>query len=109
MQIPLARKCGWPTYIDWAALSQRVYALQEWLQRIVDDVDEDFLPGNERIVEVDTPEEDDAKDDVKLLATRPRKGSAFWREVVRSVRRTGSMRATGVGGQMATFSKTQPG
>ncbi|GJE91289.1 hypothetical protein PsYK624_074380 [Phanerochaete sordida] len=110
-QIPLAQRRGWPTRIDWAKLAMRVRQLKHHLQRIVDDVDEEFIPGNERSAD-DSETDDldaDAVDDKNLLTSRPRKGSAFWKEVVKSVRKKGARKAAGVRGQMTSFTKTQPG
>lgn len=86
--------------------------MRYYLQRIVDDVDEDFLPGHERQRHDDEADENlalDAEDDEDLLETRPRKGSAFWREVVRSVKKKGARKAAGMRAQMTSFAKTQPG
>ena len=107
---PLAQQRGWPTEIEWDRLSNRIVKLRSRLQAIVDDVDEDFEPGRERPQD-DTDEDkgEDAKDDEFLLDFRPRKGSLFWIEVVRSVRKRGSKNAAGVYAQMSNFSKTQPG
>ena len=72
----------------------------------MDDVDEDFLPGRERLHE---DEAINVEEDQELLKDRPRKGSTFWKDVVRSVRQKGARKAAGVRGQMTTFAKTQPG
>ena len=58
---------------------------------------------------LDVPAIGDEEDDDELRKTRPRKGSAFWREVVKDVRKKGVIRNSGIGGQMSTFSKVQPG
>ncbi|EKM49051.1 uncharacterized protein PHACADRAFT_214526 [Phanerochaete carnosa HHB-10118-sp] len=111
-QIPLAKKRGWPTYVEWSKLAERVRRLEEHFRRIVDDMDEEFLPGQERSTDGNDGAEDlsaDAKDDEDLLMSRPRKGSAFWREVVRSVKKRGARKAAGVRSQMTSFAKTQPG
>lgn len=111
-QIPLAQQRGWPTEIEWGELAGRVRRLRYYLQRIVNDVDEDFLPGHERHRDDDEDDENlalDAEDDENILETRPRKGSAFWREVVRSVKKKGARKAAGMRAQMTSFTKTQPG
>ena len=46
VHVPLAEKNGWPMKIKWDELSDRVTALKEVLKRIVDDVDEEWLPGH---------------------------------------------------------------
>ncbi|TFY64647.1 hypothetical protein EVJ58_g2485 [Rhodofomes roseus] len=101
-QIPKAQARGWPTKIDWDSVAPRVKALRAKLQEIIDDVDEDFLPGAHRA-------DDAGDDDVARWSDRPRKGSTFWRDVVKSVRKSGSRKTAGVAGQLANFSKTQPG
>lgn len=112
VQVPLARKRGWPTQIDWEGLRGRVCAMKEVLGAIMRDVDEAFVPGREKGAGADEKagrDEEDAVDDLELLKTRPRMGSAFWKEVVKGVKNKGSRQASGVRGQMTSFSKTQPG
>ncbi|OSX64116.1 hypothetical protein POSPLADRAFT_1137777 [Postia placenta MAD-698-R-SB12] len=99
-QVPLAKRRGWPTEIEWDRVGARVAALKPRLQAILDDIDEDFLPGASRKEEY----EEDGQ-----YADRPRKGSVFWRDVVKSVRKKGSRQTAGVAGQFASFDKTQPG
>ncbi|KAI0339419.1 hypothetical protein BDW22DRAFT_1380615, partial [Trametopsis cervina] len=76
---PLAQRRGWPMQIDWESLPDRIFALKARLQTIA------------------------------LLTHRPRKGSLFWIDVVRSVRKRGSNNLSGIHDQMSNFSKTQPG
>lgn len=102
-QVPKAQARGWPTNIDWNRVAPRVKALKPRLQEIIDDVDEEFLPGAHR---ADGAEGDD---DIEIWADKPRKGSIFWQDVVKSVRKSGSRKTAGVAGQLANFSKTQPG
>ncbi|THH00643.1 hypothetical protein EW026_g1928 [Hermanssonia centrifuga] len=109
IQIPLAQQKGWPTKIAWEKLGKRIKSIKSRLQAIVDDVDEQFLPGHERQDVDDDEDETAAVDDKQLLKTRPRMGSAFWREVVKNVKKKGSRKATGIHGQMSNFSKIQPG
>ncbi|KAI0685902.1 RTC4-like domain-containing protein [Cytidiella melzeri] len=107
---PLAQDKGWPVEIEWDGLAARVLRLQSKLQAIVDDVDEDFEPGKERFDGgANDQEQGDAEDDGLLLDYRPRKGSLFWIDITRSVKRHGSSNAAGVRAQMANFSKSQPG
>ena len=95
--VPRARKRGWPTTIDWDALSGRIVRLRNHLQAIVDDVDEEFAP------------------EVSGVGAgaggsgRPRKENKFWEEVVKNVKQQGSRWTTGVRGQFQHFNKTQPG
>ncbi|KAH9921093.1 RTC4-like domain-containing protein, partial [Amylocystis lapponica] len=103
-QVPRAQQLGWPAEIAWARVRPRVEAMRARLQEIVDDVDEEFQPG----VTHWTREDDDEEDEEKY-AGRPRKSSVFWRDVIKSVRKTGSRRTTSIRGQFSSFSKTQPG
>lgn len=115
--IPMAEANGWPTRIQWSELGARIARRKEQLQAIIDDLDEDFLPGRqkleERLPEDDVTDNDSAGDedheDEELQKARPRKGSVFWKEVVKNVRKEGSKKASGVRGQFSSFEKTQPG
>ncbi|KAI0085733.1 RTC4-like domain-containing protein, partial [Irpex rosettiformis] len=107
---PLAQQRGWPTEIEWDGLCERIAKFKTKLQAIVDDVDEDFEPGRERLQDDgDVDDADDAEDDEFLLDYRPRKGSLFWIEVVRAAKKRGSRSASGMRAQMSNFTKTQPG
>ena len=100
--MPKAQARGWPTTIDWERVPLRVRALRARWQAIIDDIDGDFVPGAHR----GHGREDYADVDWE---GRPRKSSVFWQDVVRSVRKDGSRKTAGVAGQLANFSKTQPG
>lgn len=108
VHVPLAEKNGWPMKIKWDELSDRVTALKEVLKRIVDDVDEEWLPGH-----VMTEEEKKAvvkvEEDPYMQQQYPRKGSTFWKEVIKNVKTHGSKQAVGVRNQFSNFAKTQPG
>ncbi|KAI0788711.1 RTC4-like domain-containing protein [Abortiporus biennis] len=106
-QVPLAKKHGWPTSIDWGAVSSRVEKFERMLRRIVEDVDEDFLPG--KSTEEKEGKQDDVEEDEELLKHRPRKASTFWKDVTRNVKQKGSRKNAGVKEQLSSFSKTQPG
>ncbi|KAI1793474.1 RTC4-like domain-containing protein [Ganoderma leucocontextum] len=93
--VPRARKRGWPTTIDWDALSGRISRLRRHLQAIVNDVDEEFAPNVPR--------------SGTSGSMRPRKENEFWVEAVKNVRQQGSRQTTGVRGQFQHFNKTQPG
>ena len=93
--IPRACKRGWPTTIDWEALSGRISRLRRHLQAIVDDVDEEFASEAHRAPAGGS--------------RRPRKENEFWMEAVKNVRQQGSRRTAGVRGQFLHFNKTQPG
>lgn len=93
--IPRARRKGWPTDIAFDKVAERIAQFSKALKAIIDDVDEDFVPGTGEIADGSNP--------------RPRKDNEFWQEVVQNVRQQGSRRAAGVRGQFQHFSKTQPG
>ncbi|KAI0369107.1 hypothetical protein BV20DRAFT_411013 [Pilatotrama ljubarskyi] len=95
--VPRAGRRGWPTEIDWGALRGRVEALEGRLRAIVEDFDEDFVPGAKQ---VKTEGEE---------RRRPRKENEFWQDVVQNVKQQGSRQTTGVRGQFQHFNKTQPG
>ncbi|PCH44453.1 hypothetical protein WOLCODRAFT_123606, partial [Wolfiporia cocos MD-104 SS10] len=105
-QVPLAQQRGWPIQIDWDNLGARVRALKWHLQEIVDDVDEDFLPGAQR---KELGEDSESDSDGERWVDRPRKRCVFWKDVVKRVRKNGSRQATGIAGQFSNFDKTQPG
>ncbi|KAI0331662.1 hypothetical protein GY45DRAFT_1275558, partial [Cubamyces sp. BRFM 1775] len=98
--IPRARKKGWPTDIDWGGLKGRVECLQGKLKAIVEDLDEDFVPGAKDVVSSKGKER---------ARYRPRKENEFWQEVVQNVKQQGSRQTTGVRGQFLHFNKSQPG
>ncbi|CAL1715163.1 unnamed protein product [Somion occarium] len=110
VQIPLAQQRGWPMSIQWEDVGHRVRQLAGTLRKIVDDVDEDWLPGHVTGPSEGEDNEDDAElEDEELQGERPRKGSLFWRDVIRNVKTKGSRQAAGVRNQFSNFSKTQPG
>ena len=97
--VPRARRRGWPTTIDWDALSGRIERLRRHLRAIVDDVDEEF-----------TSEDLCPNSNVGGGGSRrPRKENEFWVEAVKNVRQQGSRQTAGVRGQFQHFNKTQPG
>lgn len=107
IQVPEARKQGWPTSIDWEQLPARVQNLESMLQKVVDDVDEGFLPGQAKLSGQEETDRDE--EDSDILLERPRRGSTFWKDVVKNVKQKGSRQTSGVRGQLSSFSKTQPG
>lgn len=105
VHVPQAQQNGWPMSIQWEELGNRVVRLKGALKRIVDDVDEEWLPGHTR--SEDENEVDVDEDEVQQ--TRPRKGSTFWKDVIRNVKSHGSRQTMGVRNQFSNFAKTQPG
>ncbi|KAJ8473086.1 hypothetical protein ONZ51_g8079 [Trametes cubensis] len=98
--IPRARRKGWPTDIDWGRLKGRVENLRGQLKAIVEDIDEDFVPGSKDAISAKGKER---------ARYRPRKENEFWQEVVQNVKQQGSRQTTGVRGQFLHFNKSQPG
>ena len=112
----MAEANGWPTRIQWSELGDRITRLKSRLESVIRDVDEDFLAGRQKPEEEDgksdhetNPEKDDDWEDEYLQVARPRKGSVFWRDVIKNVKKQGSKQASGVRGQFSNFDKTQPG
>ncbi|KAK7687762.1 hypothetical protein QCA50_008981 [Cerrena zonata] len=106
VHIPLAQRNGWPMSIQWEELGHRILQLKRVLKRIVDDVDEEWLPGH---VRSEDEEEVKVEEDEEVQQQRPRKGSTFWKDVIKSVKSHGSRQAIGVRNQFSNFTKTQPG
>ena len=99
----------WPTSVDWTVFITRIIALQSYLQRIVDDVDEEWQP------EVDADEETINHQQISLvenpqaLAARPRKESVIWKRLVNDIARRGRLHMAGALGQYGNFDRVLPG
>ncbi|KIJ65185.1 hypothetical protein HYDPIDRAFT_27905 [Hydnomerulius pinastri MD-312] len=91
-QLPIAIERGWPTYINFEKVPDRVKGMKKDLQAIIMDTG-------------DRDEDDTSDDELK----GPRDRSVFWREVKKEVKKQGSRTVVGVKGQFASFEKTQPG
>ena len=95
---------GWPLVIDWQVFIARVIGAQVHLQRILDDVDENWSPNREH---PRVPR--DLREDSNRLALRPRKESYFWKAITNDILKHGSRYVFGVKGQMMTYERTKPG
>lgn len=100
-QIPKAKRKGWPMQVEWDDVPKRVKALFRRLREIVDDVDEEFLPGSTR--------RETSDEDTRRCESRPRLKSIFWKDLTNDVKKQGSRKIAGVKGQFHTFNRTQPG
>jgi hypothetical protein len=105
--LPEAEARGWPKYIDWAGLKDRVLAMKRNLQQILADPGDPIVYGND-----DGEEENEAKQKHASQSGRkkgPRMSCVFWKELVKELKTKGSKGVKGVRGQFANFEKTQPG
>ena len=100
---------GWPRNVDWEVFIQRVIKLQPQLQRIVDDVDEEWQPPNDDSTKRVVHEQKSLDEDPQALAKRPRKESFLWKSLVNSVARRGALYVSGINGQMDEYEKRLPG
>ena len=107
----IAQAEGWPTEVDWRVFIERVIDLRDYLQRIIDDVDEDWQPvqrGNSdhrdrRPISLPLAE------DAQALADRPRKESVLWKSLMNDIACHGSLHVAGVLGQYENFNTRLPG
>lgn len=105
-----AKKRGWPLKIEWDAVADRIRALKPHLGRLVEDKDEEFADLAPHATSAAELEQDgELFDDDSILHKRPRKGSVFWRQTVRIIRRQGARRSVAIQGQIESFEKFQPG
>ena len=100
---------GWPTNVDWKIFIKRVIALQSYLQRIIDDVDEDWQPVAGANTETIGHEQIPLVEDPQVLAARPRKESVIWKRLVNDIARHGRLHMAGALGQYGSFDRTLPG
>ncbi|KAJ7016594.1 RTC4-like domain-containing protein [Mycena alexandri] len=94
--MPKATAEGWPTAIDWSALSARVVALKNHLEGILHDAGRPIVYNQEKPMDT-------------VPGAGPRMECIFWRELVGALELHGSRRAIGVEGLFGTFDKVQPG
>ncbi|KAJ7037513.1 RTC4-like domain-containing protein [Mycena alexandri] len=94
--VPKAVANGWPTSIDWASVKARVMALHGPLGDILHDQGRRIAYGGATTFH-------------ETFVTGPRMECVFWQEVVAELEMYGSRRVSGIGGQYASFSRTQPG
>lgn len=95
---------GWPETIKWRRIPQRVVSLVDHIQRIVDDVDEEWQTSSQfkRI-------ERSLEEDANLLVVRPRKENFFWKAITNDVIAHGLRYIKDLGGQTEIYKRTKPG
>lgn len=107
-ELVIALAEGWPTHINWEGFIKRVIDVGPELQRIINDVDEDWQPlkdGAKPIKHVKQPLDEDPQ----ALAERPRKESFLWKSIVNDITARGSLAMAGINGQYMDFDKKLPG
>ena len=98
---PITR--GWPQIIDWKMIPHRVLLLREYLQGIIDDIDQQWTyPSSCKLTR-------SLDEDPKQLRLHPRTESYFWKAITNDIIRFGHHHVWGIDGQTATFERTQPG
>ena len=95
---------GWPESIDWNAIPRRVVAMKDYLQRIADDVDEEWQKPLLSKRPVRSLEEDCAS-----LLTRPRTESFFWKAITNEIIVHGFRYVKDLDGQTEIYKRTKPG
>lgn len=105
----LAEVNGWPKDVDWKVFIQRAITLRPQLQRIIDDVDEDWRPPLHNGSELPKREEQPLEEIPEALAKRPRKESRIWKSLVNDILSNGYVFMTGVLGQWSDFENKLPG
>ncbi|KAF8132224.1 RTC4-like domain-containing protein, partial [Mycena galopus ATCC 62051] len=100
--LPEAEARGWPKYIDWAGLSDRVLAMERDLELILADPGDTIVYGNDN-------EDGKKQKETPRQLKGPRMRCIFWKDLVKELKTKGSKGVKGVQGQFANFEKTQPG
>ena len=95
---------GWPEIIDWKAIPHRVVSMKDVLQRIADDVDEEWQSPPLARRHVKSLEENPA-----LLTTRPRTESFFWKAITNDIVKNGLRYVKDLDGQTEIYKRTKPG
>ena len=95
---------GWPEIIDWKAIPHRVISMKDSLQRIADDVDEEWQRSPLSKRHVKSLEEDSA-----LLTTHPRTESFFWKAITNEIIVNGLRYVKDLDGQTEIYKRTKPG
>lgn len=95
---------GWPETINWNAIPQRVVCLKDHLQRIIDDVDEEWQNAS-RLGRTTGP----LSEDPDLLTIRPRKENFFWKAITNDIIVHGLRYIKDLGGQTEIYKRTKPG
>ena len=105
----IAEAQGWPTNVDWELFIYRAVDLGPQLQRIIDDVDENWQPLPDDAPEPPKREKQSLKEVPELLAKRPRKESRIWKSLVNDILNNGHVFMSGVNGQWSDFENKLPG
>lgn len=95
---------GWPESIDWKAIPHRVASLTDYIQRIVDDIDNEWqrpLLSKRAVKSLDENRD--------LLAIHPRTESYFWKAITNDVIVHGSRYIHDLDGQTEIYKRTKPG
>ena len=100
---------GWPRDIDWECMIERVFAIRPELQRLVDDVDEEWQPAYDENAEAVVHKLQCLQEDPEALAARPRKENILWKSVTNDIIRYGSLYMSGLTGQFRALEKKLPG
>ena len=107
MVIALAE--GWPTEVDWGVFIQRVIGLRDYLQRIIDDVDDDWQRVQDESGHPANHQQLPLVEDPQVLSDRPRKESVLWKSLMNDIARGGSLHVAGISGQYENFETRLPG
>ncbi|KAJ6609393.1 RTC4-like domain-containing protein, partial [Mycena sp. CBHHK59/15] len=101
--IPQAMANGWPTSINWKGLKDCVLAMKGDLEHILVDLGAPIVYGSNEKAET-------LVEGIDIQQMKgPRMRCIFWRELLKELKSSGLRHVSGVGGQLATFEKTQPG
>ena len=99
-----APPAGWPTVIDWKTFPERVLWIKEHLQRMINDIDEEWQRSNSPKRKVKPLDEDAHK-----LILRPRKENYFWKSITNDIIRHGFRHVDKIDGRMEIVYTTKPG
>ena len=104
----LAAAQGWPLRVNWSLFIRRVIDLRPQLQRIIDDVDEEWQP-RDRSADIPKRVKLSVDEDLEALSKRPRKESWVWKSFINDVITKGPLYAVGIDGQWGNFERKLPG
>ena len=94
---------GWPQVIEWEKIPDRVLSVKDYLQGIIDDVDQRWAcPSSCQLTRP-------LDEDPEQLILHPRTQSYFWKAMTNDIITLGHKYVWGIDGQTTTFERTQPG
>jgi hypothetical protein len=96
--LPEAERKKWPRVIQFEEVRRMVEKMKGRLEEIIMDAD---------ACGWDSSNDDDENGSEK--ETGPRGKCMFWKEIMKEIRKKGTQAVLGIGGQFASFEKTQPG